>query len=110
MPPRLQASVRAILELATEDEYVLYQYALHVGDLHRARKAMIELVGDGHVEIRVRRRGQSDKAKTLNRAEAERTLRSDANWFDPTQQLTHTYVGAVATDTGEALYRRQRSN
>jgi hypothetical protein len=108
MPKRPSASALTILDLATEDEYFLFHFARHVGDLNRAREAMIDLLRDGHVEIRVRQPARPGRTRTLDGAEAERALRNDANWFDPNELLTPVSVLAVATSTGEALYFRQR--
>jgi hypothetical protein len=85
----------------------LFQYARQVGDLHLAREAMIDLLREGHVEIRVRPRARSGMVTALPAVEAGRALRNDANWFDPAELLTPVFVVAAATETGAALYRHQ---
>jgi hypothetical protein len=96
-----------ILDLATQDEFLLFHHARQVGDLHGAREAMIDLLREGHVEIRVRPRTRWQTERTLDRTEAEQALQSDANWFDPIELLTPVFVVVAATESGGALYRHQ---
>jgi hypothetical protein len=96
-----------ILDLATQDEFLLFHHARQVGDLHSARDAMIGLLRDGHVEIRVRPRTRWETERTLDRVEAEQALQSDANWFDPIDLLTPVFVLVAATESGAAVYRHQ---